>query len=247
MESSRQVTMTNLRDCTFSGVAYPMQILQEYFPLQTYKHIFLCMVLGVLATLLAFFLGSFSQQKVVSARLTPPIYGTQVFLDDWLILYIIMCAHRPTTCQTTTWHFHWPRTCHSWSQCWYCCGYLYRHLHGVLLCWSPAGYTHHLLLPRERKREEQWTATPLHLRGPPAYSSVWWGGSRQAGVERECFIWSSGHTGDEKKSFIWSCGTLVGLDCWIDSCMNIDIFISKHRFYFALDNHTYCSLQFLIQ
>jgi len=50
---------------------------------------------------------------------------------------------------------------------------------------------------------------PSTSEGPqpvPVYDEV--GACRQAGSERECFIWSSGDTGDETKSLIWSCEAL---------------------------------------
>ena len=34
---------------------------------------------------------------------------------------------------------------------------------------------------------------------------------RQAEVNGECCVWSSGQTGDEAESFIWSCEALVRL------------------------------------
>ena len=141
---------------------------------------------------------------------------SNICIQVFLVIYkscILLCVptyiHTPTICQ--------PRTCHCWSQWWCCCGYLHHHLPGVLLCWSPAGCPHHLLLGCEEEAEEQWTATLLPLRRPPTCSSVWWGGNRQPGVERECCIWSSGQTGDETESLIWSCAALVSLDCCIDS------------------------------
>ena len=138
-----------------------------------------------------------------------------------IIMHTYTCPHRSAAL-----HYRLgPRTCPSWSQCWYCRGHVYHHLPGVFLYWSPAGCTHHLLLLCEEKGEEQWTATSLHLRGPPTCPTVWWGGSRQAGGERKYGIWSSGHTGDEPKSLIWSCATLDSLECCNDSVDHVDAWI----------------------
>ena len=134
--------------------------------------------------------------------------STALFMNLYNIMHTYTCPHRSASLH------YWlsPRT---WSQCWCCCGYLNYHLPGIFLHWSPAGCPHHLLLCQEG--EEQWTATPLLLRRTPTCPTVWWGGSRQAGGERKCGIWSSGHTGDETKSLIWSCATLDSLECCFDS------------------------------
>ena len=67
-------------------------------------------------------------------------------------------------------------------QCWNCCGYLHHHLPGVLLCWSSANCTHHLLLLCERDRgKQQWTvhlspsespAETLEMKDNTSYSDV---------------------------------------------------------------------------
>ena len=151
-------------------------------------------------------------------------YAQLILMKLCKIMHTCTCPHRSASL-----HYRLgPRTCHSWSQCWCCRGYVYHHLPDVLLHWSRAGCTYHLL-PCERKREEQWTAKPYSLRRHPAYTSVWWGGSRQAGGERECCIWSSGQTGDETESFIWSCETLVSLDCCIDSVNQVHEYFSQQE------------------
>ena len=113
-------------------------------------------------------------------------------------LYNIMHTY---TCPHISASLHYWLSSRTWSQCWCCCGYLNYHLPGVFLHWSPAGCPHHLLLCQGG--EEQWTATPLLLRRTPTCPTVWWGGSRQAGGERKCGI--------------WSCAALVSLKCCIDS------------------------------
>ena len=117
---------------------------------------------------------------------------------------------------------HRATICHSWSQCWCCCWYLCHHPPSVLLCRSLAGCPRHLLLCEEG--EEQWTAASHTFTESPTCPSVWWGGSRQAGVEREYCIRSSGQTGDEAESFIWSCETLKLVIC-SQECFKLCIWI----------------------
>ena len=47
---------------------------------------------------------------------------------------------------------------------------IYHHLPAVLLCWSLANCTHHLLLCERDKGEQQWTGTPFSLREPSGNS-----------------------------------------------------------------------------
>ena len=127
-------------------------------------------------------------------------HGIKQFLGMPHTSYCYILSYRPRMQHRAT-------ICHSWSQCWCCCWYLCHRPPGVLLCRGLAGCPHHLLLCEER--EEQWTGTSHTFTQSPACPSLWWGRSRQAGVEREYCIWSSGQiTGDEAESFIRSCETL---------------------------------------
>ena len=213
--------MTNVRGSTFSGVAHPR-------PSKSFLHIdkSCSSSLRIMFTLKASTALDYDTQysqfshnpsnigythKFCKCQQHRIMYNTKPACawPPWFLAIIILLMNlynimHTYTCPHRSAALHYQL---SWSQCWCCRGYVYHHLPGVFLHWSPAGYTHHLLLCQEG--EEQWTATPLLHRGPPACPSVWWCGSRQAEVERECCVWSSGHTGDEAESLIWSCATLV--------------------------------------
>ena len=58
-------------------------------------------------------------------------YAQLILMNLCKIMHTCTCPHRSASL-----HYRLgPRTCHSWSQCWCCCGYVYHHLPDVLLCW----------------------------------------------------------------------------------------------------------------
>ena len=98
-------------------------------------------------------------------------YAQLILMNLCKIMHTCTCPHRSASLH------YWlgPRICHSWSQCWCCCGYVYHHLPGVLLCWSPAGCPHQLLLLCEKEGKNSGQPHPSPSEGPqptPLYDEV---------------------------------------------------------------------------
>ena len=126
-----------------------------------------------------------TDQQMLSGELLYVVWLPEIYFENAINMFFFLCFSF-----TIRWVIGY----------WCSCGYPHRHLFGVFPNWSPAGYTHHLLLCQEE--EEQWTiatllyparATSTLLQPVRAFTWIFWGGDKACGhirVEGECCIWS---------------------------------------------------------